>query len=428
MEISEKESVLDRVIKHYRENETFLKAKDYNIFSVLQIQAKEVLTCRMIADLLNPRGQHGAGAEYLKIFMKNCLEIEETKTALLNQAIVTAEYSIDAERRIDLVIESGTSFFPIEVKIYAADQKSQCFDYYQFAKRKDAQAKVYYLTLDGHRPGKESVSSGNQFIPEEDVVCLSFREHILNWLRACKNCGKPEMIPILEQFIQSIENISGYTNEKVRNMVIDELLASGDSLRAGMQIADSVNAAKAKLIYLVMEEFEKQLVEVADNHHWIREKKINWYEYREQADASFYKYYSTYPGINYIVNDAQMPDGKQLWFRVEVEHLLFAGFCVFDPNAESEEGHGDQVDEYDAATVKAVGHYLKISAADHKDWWATRWYLPAGEQKPNDSVPNFKIMNDAAIALADKECRSEFVSLCVRNIEEMVERVLAIPE
>lgn len=123
-----------------------------------------------------------------------------------------------------------------------------------------------------------------------------------------------------------------------------------------------------------------------------------------------------------------MPDGKQLWFRVEVEHPLFAGFCVFDPNAESEEGHGDQVDEYDAATVKAVGHYLKISAADHKDWWATRWYLPAGEQKPNDSVPNFKIMNDAEIALADKECRSEFASLCVRNIEEMVERVLAIPE
>ena len=120
--------------------------------------------------------------------------------------------------------------------------------------------------------------------------------------------------------------------------------------------------------------------------------------------------------------DAPMPDGKQLWFRVEVEHRLFAGFCVFDPNAESEEGHGDQVDEYDRETEKAVGHYLNISVEDHKDWWATWWYLPAGEQKPNDSVPNFKIMNDAAIALADKECRSEFVSLCVRNIEEMVEK------
>lgn len=389
------ESVLDRVIKQNTENVNLLKTKDYNIFSVLQIQSKEVLICRMIADLLNPRGQHGAGAEYLKIFLRDCLGMEKMDTKLADQAIVTAEYAIDDERRIDIVIEIGSYFLPIEVKIYAADQKSQCFDYYQYAKRRDAQAKVYYLTLDGHRPGKDSTSSGNRSVTEEDIVCLSFREHILNWLKACKNSGNTGMVPILEQFIQNIEQISGYTSEKVRNMVIDELLKSGDSLRAGMQIADSINAAKAKLIYLV----SKSL-------------KSSWQEWRKRI----------------IVNDAPMPDGKQLWFRVEVVHRLFAGFCVFDPNAESEEGHGDQVDEYDAATVKVVGHYLKISAADHNDWWATWWYLPAGEQKPNDSVPNFKIMNDAAIALADKECRSEFVSLCVRNIEEMVERVLAIPE
>ena len=167
-------------------------------------------------------------------------------TKLADQAIVTAEYAIDDERRIDIVIEIGSYFLPIEVKIYAADQKSQCFDYYQYAKRRDAQAKVYYLTLDGHRPGKDSTSSGSQSVPEEDIVCLSFREHILNWLKACKNCENTGMIPILEQFIQNIEQISGYTSEKVRNMVIDELLKSGDSLRAGMQIADSINAAKAK--------------------------------------------------------------------------------------------------------------------------------------------------------------------------------------
>lgn len=70
-------------------------------------------------------------------------------------------------------------------------------------------------------------------------------------------------------------------------MVIDELLVSGDSLRAGMQIADSVNAAKAKLIYLVFEEFEKQLAGVAERNHWTREKKSNWYEYKEQADEFF---------------------------------------------------------------------------------------------------------------------------------------------
>ena len=229
------ESVLDRVIKQNTENVNLLKTKDYNIFSVLQIQSKEVLICRMIADLLNPRGQHGAGAEYLKIFLRDCLGMEKMDTKLADQAIVTAEYAIDDERRIDIVIEIGSYFLPIEVKIYATDQKSQCFDYYQYAKRRDAQAKVYYLTF-----------SGSQSVPEEDIVCLSFREHILNWLKACKSCENTGMVPILEQFIQNIEQISGYTSEKVRNMVIDELLKSGDSLRAGMQIADSVNVAKAK--------------------------------------------------------------------------------------------------------------------------------------------------------------------------------------
>ena len=62
--------------------ENLLKTKDYNIFSVLQIQSKEVLICRMIADLLNPRGQHGAGAEYLKIFLRDCLGMEKMDTKL----------------------------------------------------------------------------------------------------------------------------------------------------------------------------------------------------------------------------------------------------------------------------------------------------------------------------------------------------------
>ena len=37
------ESVLDRVIKQNTENVNLLKTKDYNIFSVLQIQSKDCL-------------------------------------------------------------------------------------------------------------------------------------------------------------------------------------------------------------------------------------------------------------------------------------------------------------------------------------------------------------------------------------------------
>ena len=44
-------------------------------------------------------------------------------------------------------------------------------------------------------------------------------------------------------------------------------------------------------------------------------------------------------------------------------------------------------------------------------------------QKPNDSVPNFKMMNDAAIALADNERRAAFVTECIHKIETEIERV-----
>ena len=40
----------------------------YNLFSVLEIETKEVLICRVLADLLKPRGQHRMGSVYLELY------------------------------------------------------------------------------------------------------------------------------------------------------------------------------------------------------------------------------------------------------------------------------------------------------------------------------------------------------------------------
>ena len=45
-------------------------------------------------------------------------------TKLADQAIVTAEYAIDDERRIDIVIEIGSHFLPIEVKYMRLTRKT----------------------------------------------------------------------------------------------------------------------------------------------------------------------------------------------------------------------------------------------------------------------------------------------------------------
>jgi hypothetical protein len=47
----------------------FSKGLKYNIFKIAEISEKEVIICRVIADLLNPKGCHYKGDRYLKIFL-----------------------------------------------------------------------------------------------------------------------------------------------------------------------------------------------------------------------------------------------------------------------------------------------------------------------------------------------------------------------
>jgi hypothetical protein len=123
------------------------------------------------------------------------------------------------------------------------------------------------------------------------------------------------------------------------------------------------------------------------------------------------------------VNNARLNDGYQLWFRIEIENNLFAGFCVFNPNAHPENGEGEQVNTFDDDTRTALNTYLNTAENEHSEWWATWWYLPTGEKKPKDGVPNFKTMNEAAISLADDNKRKAFVAECIEQIEIAIKRV-----
>lgn len=121
-----------KIIEDYTKN----KQSSYNIFKVLEMESKEVLMCRVLTDFLNPSGFHNKGAKYLRIFLTDILEMDEAET-LCHTVHVLKEYPITQERRIDIVILAENTFIPIEVKIHAREQKAQCYDYYQFAKKKE---------------------------------------------------------------------------------------------------------------------------------------------------------------------------------------------------------------------------------------------------------------------------------------------------
>ena len=153
---------ISNLIKQYN-NEHENDTKPYNILKVLEVSDKEVIMCRFLADLINPNGEHNHGNFYLKMFLDEVLHFEENSDSEIEKLRVYKEYPINLERRIDIVIRSSNFFIPIEVKINAGEQKSQCYDYYRHAVIEDKNTKVVYLTKYGTLPSEYSTMEAKAF-------------------------------------------------------------------------------------------------------------------------------------------------------------------------------------------------------------------------------------------------------------------------
>jgi len=215
----------------------------YNLFNVAGIAHKEVIMCRVLADLLDPQGKHCQGCRYLRLFWETIspklnkpleLNIESTK--------VTAEYVIDENRRIDITLEDGSIFIPIEVKIWATDQPKQVADYFVFSKTKNrnSHVPVLYLTVDGHEPSDFSKAG----VGKDDYVKLSFKNDILTWLEACVRGNAPETtVPVrenLRQLIAAIKSLCGKSEDAEMEDAIFKLVTKDDdSVRAALAICNA---------------------------------------------------------------------------------------------------------------------------------------------------------------------------------------------
>ena len=101
-----------------------------NIFKALRVAQDEVLMCRFLADLLDPKGRKPAGNKpdtaFLKSFLEVLLQMDSAKLKNLERTCVMTEYLIDNGRRIDIMLQHPQFSIPIEVKIHAGDQEAQC--------------------------------------------------------------------------------------------------------------------------------------------------------------------------------------------------------------------------------------------------------------------------------------------------------------
>ena len=273
------ESILDqvRVLKAKYDERAEVTGENFNVFSILDRESDEVKThSAIIAELLNPQGSHSQGTLFLQLFLEKLLadEIPKLKCGedglsdeYLKEFEVGVEVSFDRKlkegkterRRIDILIEKDDDCVVIENKIWAADQPEQLESYHEYATTKSGDPILIYLTPYGAEPGKYTLGS----LSKNEVVCLSYYEHIIEWVGACiKEVARiPQIRETLHQYQILLKRLTGQPINWRDAMALKNILLKDENYNLIPDLEAAIGGAKTTLECLFWLELKKQLRE-----------------------------------------------------------------------------------------------------------------------------------------------------------------------
>ena len=297
----------------------------FNVFEVTGINRKEVAMCAFLAELLKPCGQHGMGILFLKSFCIDVLTIDGFRDADYLKAKVETEVVIDNDRRIDIMLRINNRLFPIEVKIFAEDQDTQCSDYYRYTVQYDPKSILFYLTLDGHEPSEKS----KQALNEGQYRCISFSFDVLDWVTDLTEKAEikqsANMLSVLSQFEDTLEHLTSRQERNVTAMM-KKLISSKESFHAADMIEKSLPAIKADMMIRFFSAVQEKLkvfeadfpVALAD----YTQKAIDYYCNNKT---------SIEPSLNYVLPafDDSL-ETQETILRIVVNWNLWFGICSWD--------------------------------------------------------------------------------------------------
>jgi hypothetical protein len=227
----------------------------FNLFSVLRSDSDEVrLHSRFLAEILNPKGSHGFGGNFLDEFVK--LVGAERKS--FDNAIVITEY-----KNIDILIRGGGVAIIIENKIYAADQDNQLTRYYKSI-RGEGIEEIYlvYLTLDGSQPSSQSTRELDKcFLDSNKFQCLSYRDHIHGWTNSCLSLSakEPALRESFAQYLELIEKLTAKVKSPKYMNELKQLLNKDDNLANCLDLQQAYNSILVDLQVDLWERIQKSV-------------------------------------------------------------------------------------------------------------------------------------------------------------------------
>lgn len=250
MKIMDNEKVLIeffKEIKKFKENQNKQKQRGLNDFNILTAVRKPHAEVGMHSNflyaLLNPDGLHYQDDLFVNIFVKYVLCKNDFGKILK----VSTEEPTKENRRIDFTIKSEKYYIGIEMKIHASDQEKQIYDYYTFLKNeankdKNQEVIIYYLTLDGKEPSKESING----LDKQFYQNISFQKEIFKWLEKCQEevANITNLNEAIKQYMDVVKMAIGKYEGKV--MGLEKLLEDEEKFNLAKDI--SIAYEKIKLI------------------------------------------------------------------------------------------------------------------------------------------------------------------------------------
>lgn len=244
----------------FNKEKASMSGENFNIFSIMSMESDEVFThSALITELLNPKGSHGMGGDFLKEFYK--IVLKEEFTLKLEELVCVKEEHIGFRNeeqtsggRLDIVLKDfQQNGFVIENKIYAGEQVNQLLRY----KNKYPNAKLLYLTLYGES-SKQVSSDGVEY------TSISYENDIKNWIEECTKLSfnKPIIRETLQQYLNLIKKLTHQTaNKEMKEKVIEII---NENFEASQEIYNNFLTAlrrkQLELLKFTSEKFNEAMI------------------------------------------------------------------------------------------------------------------------------------------------------------------------
>ena len=374
---------------------------EFNIFKVLNLENKEVPIVRFLLELLNPNGCHYQGDYFLKSFIRNALSIDEEKIGddELIKAKVRREVSTIDNKRIDLTIETKSTYIGIEIKVYSHEHDHQLQFYSKELTRSSKHSYLYYLTPFGEE---------SEELDKNKYESMSFKDDIIPWLIEAKNGLDDTLIRLklnLDQYICVLKNICGIETEETTMKVKDYILESEDNVKCVKTLINALPKAQTQIMLNFFNGLKDELID----HSIEFDKKI--FSCNEEDIKKYYESQKrVWPSINIKFLDRQKDKiNHDIYLRLEVDFRLFIGFIVSDT------GEKD-VKIIDKKTKELFSQVLDdMKVGGENNWWLVWKYIMI----ENEWV-DFKSFNDNVIKLANKNNLTQLIKICVETIETLL--------